>query len=247
MKTSFRFFILPLAFQFSITCVTAQNWTGSSTPTNTTDAGTFSQLTSTPWGGQHGLLFNAYKSPTLVNGPLSTLGNTKHSNDASFGSGAGAIMFLANGGNMEFFISNASPGPNQNVTWGLPKMLITRNGNVAIGTNNFGGLYKFYVAGKIAAYDEIKVFTNGSSFPDYVFAPDYKLRSLEETEKYIKENSHLPEVPSAADIAKEGMSLNGMSEILLKKVEELTLHLIEMKKENEELKKRLENLEKKGK
>ncbi|MFN9864850.1 MAG: hypothetical protein ACK55U_15720, partial [Bacteroidota bacterium] len=216
-------------------------------PTNTTDAGTFSQLTSTPWGGQHGLLFNAYKSPTLVNGPLSTLGNTKHSNDASFGSGAGAIMFLANGGNMEFFISNASPGPNQNVTWGLPKMLITRNGNVAIGTNNFGGLYKFYVAGKIAAYDEIKVFTNGSSFPDYVFAPDYKLRSLEETEKYIKENSHLPEVPSAADIAKEGMSLNGMSEILLKKVEELTLHLIEMKKENEELKKRLENLEKKGK
>ncbi|MFN7330992.1 MAG: cell surface protein, partial [Bacteroidota bacterium] len=89
--------------------------------------------------------------------------------------------------------------------------------------------------------------TNGSSFPDYVFAPEYKLRSLEETEKYIKENSHLPEVPSAADIAKEGMSLNGMSEILLKKVEELTLHLIEMKKENEELKKRLENLEKKGK
>jgi hypothetical protein len=245
MKKYLGYIVGIAIFQFSVTCLVAQNWTGSSTPTNTTDAGTFSQLTSTPWGGQHGLLFNAYKSPTLVNGPLSTLGNTKHSNDASFGSGAGAIMFLANGGNMEFFISNSSPGPNQNVTWGLPKMLITRGGNVGIGTNSFGGLYRLYVAGKIAAYDEIKVFTNGSSFPDYVFDATYKLRSLEDTETYIKENHHLPEVPSAAEIAKEGMSLNGMSEILLKKVEELTLHLIEMKKENEELKQRLEALENK--
>jgi hypothetical protein len=84
-----------------------------------------------------------------------------------------------------------------------------------------------------------------------VFDPSYKLRSLEETEKYVKENHHLPEVPSAAEIAKEGMSLNGMSKILLKKVEELTLHLIEMKKEvieikkeNEELRGRLEKIEK---
>jgi hypothetical protein len=91
-----------------------------------------------------------------------------------------------------------------------------------------------------------------TNFPDYVFDPSYKLPTLEETEKYVKENHHLPEVPTAADIAKDGMSLNGMSEILLKKVEELTLHLIEMKKdseairkENEELKKRLEKLEKK--
>ena len=242
MKKYLGYIVGITIFQFSVTCLMAQNWTGSSTPTNTSDAGTFSQLTSTPWGGQHGLLFNAYKSPTLVNGPLSTLGNTKHSNDASFGSGAAAIMFLANGGNMEFFISNASPGPNQNVTWGLPKMLITRNGNVAIGTNNFQGQYKFYVAGKIAAYDEIKVFTNGFSFPDYVFDANYKLRSLEDTETYIKENHHLPEVPSAAEIAKEGMSLNGMSEILLKKVEELTLHLIEMKKENDANKKEIAEL-----
>ncbi len=130
-------------------------------------------------------------------------------------------------------------------------MSLSRGGSVMIGT--WGpGTYKLAVAGKIAAWDEIKVFTNGSSFPDYVFDADYKLRSLEETEKYIKENHHLPEVPSAAEVAKEGMSLNGMSEILLKKVEELTLHLIEMKKEsaamrkeNEELKKWLEKLEKK--
>ncbi len=252
MKNTSLLGLVSLLVVLTIPIVRAQTWTGSGVQTNTTDAGTFSQLTSTPWGGQHGLLFNAYKSSTLVNGPLATFGNTKHSNDASFGSGAGAIMFLANGGNMEFFVSGASPGPNQNVTWGLPKLLITRNGNVAIGTNSFGGQYRLYVAGKIAAYDEIKVFTNGTSFPDYVFAPEYKLRSLKDTETYIKENHHLPEVPSAAEIAKEGMSLNGMSEILLKKIEEMTLYLIEMKKdsdilkkENEELKKRLEILENK--
>jgi hypothetical protein len=54
----------------------------------------------------------------------------------------------------------------------------------------------------------------------------------------VKENHHLPEVPTAADIAKDGMSLNEMNIILLKKVEELTLHLIEMKKEIKELKER---------
>jgi hypothetical protein len=118
------------------------------------------------------------------------------------------------------------------------------NGNVGIGTI-VPGSYKLAVAGSIGAWGEVRVFTNGSAFPDYVFDPSYKLPTLEETEKYVKENRHLPEVPSATEIEKEGMSLNGMNVILLKKVEELTLHLIEMKKESEELKKRLEALESK--
>jgi len=114
------------------------------------------------------------------------------------------------------------------------------NGNVGIGTIAPGS-YKLAVAGKIAAWGEIKVFTNGSSFPDYVFAPEYKLRSLEETEKYVKENHHLPEVPSAAEIAKDGMSLNGMNEILLKKVEELTLYIIEQNKRIQALEEKLKD------
>jgi hypothetical protein len=160
---------------------------------------------------------------------------------------------------MDFYISPESTGTNTNINWqNTPVMSLNRSGAVMIGTWNPGS-YKLAVAGKIAAWDEIKVFTNGSSFPDYVFDTDYRLPSLEETETYIKENHHLPEVPSATEIAKDGMSLNGMSEILLKKVEELTLHLIEMKKEsnqmkeqndlikkeNEELKRRLEALENK--
>jgi hypothetical protein len=160
-----------------------------------------------------------------------------------------AITFLD--GRINFFANKGfSAGQRY---WPTPKMILNADGNLGIGTvpNSNANSYKLAVAGSIGAWGEVRVFTNGSSFPDYVFDPSYKLRSLEETEKYVKENHHLPEVPSAAEIAKEGMSLNGMSKILLKKVEELTLHLIEMKKEvieikkeNEELRGRLEKIEK---
>lgn len=119
------------------------------------------------------------------------------------------------------------------------------NGNVGIGTVTPGS-FRLAVAGKIAASEEVRVFIAGTTvFPDYVFDPSYELPKLEETEKYIKENRHLPEVPTAADVEKNGMSLNDMNIILLKKVEELTLYMIEMKKENELLKSRLDKLEKK--
>jgi hypothetical protein len=148
------------------------------------------------------------------------------------------IHFLGNGGRMDFYVSPTSTGNNTNVNWqSNPVMSLTREGSVMIGTWNPGS-YKLAVTGRIAATGEVRVFTDGTTtFPDYVFDPSYKLPTLEETENYIKENQHLPEVPSAAEIEKEGMSLNGMNVILLKKVEELTLHLIEMKKEIEELKK----------
>jgi len=84
------------------------------------------------------------------------------------------------------------------------------------------------------------------NFPDYVFAPEYKLPTLEEVETFIKANSHLPEVPSAAHVEANGLKLGEMNTILLKKVEELTLYTIEQEKEIEKLKeqqKRIEELE----
>lgn len=75
--------------------------------------------------------------------------------------------------------------------------------------------------------------------PDYVFAADYNLRSLEETKQYIQENHHLPEIPPAAELEANGMELGVMNLKLLKKIEELTLHQIELL---ERLKK-MENLE----
>lgn len=90
---------------------------------------------------------------------------------------------------------------------------------------------------------QIEVKATGN-FPDYVFADDYRLRSLEDVEAFIDENHHLPEVPSAKEVEDNGHNLAEMDEILLKKVEELTLYIIELKKENEKLSSRMSELEK---
>ena len=70
---------------------------------------------------------------------------------------------------------------------------------------------------------------------DYVFEPDYNLRSLSEVEEFIKENKHLPDVPSADEYRANGANLSEMNNLLLQKIEELTLYMIAIKKENEEL------------
>jgi hypothetical protein len=72
--------------------------------------------------------------------------------------------------------------------------------------------------------------------PDYVFESTYKLMPLNEVESYIRINKHLPEIPSAQEIAKNGLDVAEMNLLLLKKVEELTLYTIELKKEVEALK-----------
>lgn len=73
-------------------------------------------------------------------------------------------------------------------------------------------------------------------WPDYVFGSDYECMSLYELEKYIGLNHHLPEVPSAEEVSEQGIDLGEMNAILLQKVEELTLHVIELQKQIDELK-----------
>jgi hypothetical protein len=90
-----------------------------------------------------------------------------------------------------------------------------------------------YASGEVHAK---KVKVTLDAFPDYVFKPNYKLRSLKETEEFIAQNGHLPEVPCAEEVAENGADLGELNKILLKKVEELTLHLIRMEKEIEALK-----------
>jgi hypothetical protein len=111
------------------------------------------------------------------------------------------------------------------------KMRMNANGNVGIGTATPGE--KLSVNGKIRAH-EIKVET--ANWPDYVFAPDYRMPSLEELEKYINLNKHLPEMPSASDAEKNGIALGEMNKKLLKQQEELVLYLIEKNKEIKDLK-----------
>lgn len=79
---------------------------------------------------------------------------------------------------------------------------------------------------------------------DYVFDDDYNLRPLAEVEQFVKENKHLPGIPKGADLKREGMNVAEMNNLILEKIEELTLYLIELKKENEELKLKVESLTK---
>jgi len=119
------------------------------------------------------------------------------------------------------------------------QLLMNEVGNVGIGTNTLTTA-KLAVNGLIRA-TEIKV-ENANFWPDYVFKPEYQLPSLSETEQFINENGHLPEIPKANEIESDGIPLGKMNTLLLKKIEELTLHLIEKDKEITEINKVLKNL-----
>ncbi len=109
--------------------------------------------------------------------------------------------------------------------------LYINSGNVAIGTSDTrvdGTTYKLAVDGSISAKE---ITITAENWPDYVFATDYHLETLEEIEAFIKANHHLPGVPSSSEVDARGAQLGEMNTILLRKIEELTLHMIEMNKE----------------
>jgi len=114
-------------------------------------------------------------------------------------------------------------------------------GTISMADNNF----KLFVESGIRTR---KVKVDQLAWPDYVFSPRYKLRTLKELEEFIKEFSRLPEIPSAKEVEENGLDLGDNQALLLKKIEELTLYVIEINKrvdklseENLELKKKLES------
>lgn len=120
---------------------------------------------------------------------------------------------------------------------------IFSNGNVAINTATVPTGYKLAVKGNVIA--EKLVVKTSTTWPDFVFKKDYKLPSLNEVEQFIAKNSHLPEIPSAKEIESTGQDLGEMNRLLLKKVEELTLYLIDQKKTLEKQNSDIETLKNK--
>jgi hypothetical protein len=127
----------------------------------------------------------------------------------------------------------------------IASSLIYDNGtSVGIGTVSLNGDYKLFVEAGIRTR---KVKVDVGTWPDYVFAPDYTLPSLQEIENFITRHNHLPDMPTAADVADDGLNLGDNQALLLKKIEELTLHLIELNKTVQQLKADNEELKQKVK
>jgi len=116
--------------------------------------------------------------------------------------------------------------------------------SLSIGTNAIPRTDCMLAVGGTIRATEVIVKTQ-ISWPDYVFNEDYELTSLEEVETFVKENKHLPGIPSAREIEESNLGLGEMQANLVKKVEELTLYMIDLMKENKNLKSRIEELENK--
>lgn len=112
------------------------------------------------------------------------------------------------------------------------------NGNVGIGVTS--PTYRLEVCGTIRA-KEVLVETG---WCDYVFAKDYKLRTLGELEQYINDNQHLPGIAPASEVEKDGLKVAEMNKAMMEKIEELTLYVIQLGKENKKLQAEIDAIKK---
>jgi len=124
---------------------------------------------------------------------------------------------------------------------------ITSDGRFLIGNVNPWTTTKYglYVQDGILT-EQVKVAVKTTNdWSDFVFKPSYKLMTLNDVELFVKKNMHLPNVPSAEDVVKDGVNMAQMDAKLLEKIEELTLYILQLNRELEALQEKISNLEKK--
>lgn len=183
--------------------------------------------------------------------PTGNIFNTTTKRDLAFEfAGAGSSIIRSfRGGYMNSYLQFLTNSKLSTTDSPQVRMQINEDGKVVIGNVTVPSAsttpYKLYVEGGVLT-EKVKVAVKTSSlWSDYVFFPDYKLKPLHELEKYIIENKHLPNIPSSDELVKEGLDLAEMQAKQMAKIEELTLYMIEIKKEVEELKKENTQLKKK--
>jgi len=164
---------------------------------------------------------NSSNVPLIIEDPTGTLGQNK------WGIGT---RIIPNSFAIQDLYNNAT------------RFYIDGSGDIGIGATDTHG-YKFAVNGSaIATSMTVQLYAN---WPDYVFKKDYRLPALIDVKSYIDANHRLPEMPSEQDIAKNGLNLGEMNRLLTKKVEELTLYMIQLTAENENLKKQMAEIQNK--
>jgi len=167
-------------------------------------------------------------------------GNLSYRDAATLGGGSTADVWVMDGNTVS---NNKSIGTtNQHalniITNNESRIFVAADGNVGIGTTNVTDPdYRLSVQGNVRVR---KIRVDQNQWADYVFESDYPLRPLEEVEAFINKNKHLPEVPTAKDVAREGIDLGDNQVLLLKKIEELTLYLLQQNKEIASLKQTVE-------
>lgn len=150
----------------------------------------------------------------------------------------GYLGVLSNDNDMDFGMTNSNSTGNVNlVTDGKARLTVFANGNVGIGTSS--NEYALSVNGTIRS-KQVRVETG---WADYVFDNDFRLRPLAEVEAFIQDNKHLPDVTPAAEIQKNGLEVAQQMTEMMQKIEELTLYVIQLDKENAALRTRIGQLE----
>jgi hypothetical protein len=152
----------------------------------------------------------------------------KHSGNGSntFGNNASDLGVIQITG-FNTTVANKSINSNDN-------FYVFTNGTVGVNTGYVPLGYQLAINGSAIATSVTVQIRN--QWPDYVFNPKYTLMPLTDVKSYIDKNHHLPDMPSAAQVEKDGLNLGEMNKLLLKKVEELTLYLIEKDKNEQQQK-----------
>lgn len=198
----------------------------------TTDAQTLTNKTITASTGS----FTSLAVTANGGGSLSLNSTDGGYNYISFNNGTRKGWFGFNGNGKDILIQNEAGG---DISLGGANIYLGNgSGDIAIAGTNFK-----VSGGNVYARKITVISGDAFAWPDYVFSSNHKLKSLSETETYIKTNGHLEGVPTEADVKEKGIDVAEMNTILLKKVEEMTLLMIEQNKKMEQQQERIDALE----